>query len=108
MSILFFYNLKGQMDDKDRTIKQLQNMVGKLEEEKEKNQTTAMIQHIEQHDTVNTATQTERVSLTFFLLIKYNLIALSNSYYFFSTQLRPLSMGQEGIARYVKLSHTNH
>lgn len=55
------------MDDKDRTIRMQQNKITKLEEENERKQelvavtTTATSNYVNQTETVNTATQTERV-----------------------------------------------
>lgn len=56
------------MDDKDRTIRIQQTLIDKLETEIERVQSTGgsgtVTPSIEQVDTTNTATQTERVYIT--------------------------------------------
>lgn len=50
------------MDDKDRTIRIQQSLIDKLETEIDKGNTGTETPIIEQVDTINTATQTERVT----------------------------------------------
>lgn len=51
------------MDDKDRTIRYQQTLIEKLETEIDRTNGGAITPVIEQVDTTNTATQTERVSI---------------------------------------------
>lgn len=50
------------MDDKDRTIRIQQNLIDKLETEIDRANEGSETPTIEQVDTINTATQTERVT----------------------------------------------
>lgn len=55
------------MDDKDRTIRIQQSLIDKLETEIDRANEGSETPTIEQVDTINTATQTERVRSTFLI-----------------------------------------
>lgn len=55
------------MDDKDRTIRIQQSLIDKLETEIDRANEGSETPSIEQIDTINTATQTERVTIKSFI-----------------------------------------
>lgn len=89
------------MDDKDRTIRIQQTLIDKLETEIDRAHipggSGSVTPSIEQVDTTNTATQTERVNL---LLIFFIFKFIFNLSYYLIIQIRPLSMvGHDGATR---------
>lgn len=64
------------MDDKDRTIRIQQSLIDKLETEIDRANEGSETPTIEQIDTINTATQTERVKIKsyFYPSVRSNLI----------------------------------
>lgn len=96
--------MQSQLDDKDRTIRIQQNLIHKLEAEVDRAHNGIEIQPVDQSvETVNMATQTERVSglspnLAYpFRSIKTLIIIFIHLSFF---QLRPLSINHDGSMRY--------
>lgn len=83
------------MDDKDRTIRIQQNLIDKLETEIDRANEGSETPTIEQVDTINTATQTERVTMASLLSLIHGL-----NINVLILQIRPLSIGgQDGSTR---------